>query len=418
MSEDIKPTEDSKDEHMDQTDENMASKATDENASADTAADAAEAVAETPAETPELPFSFVFDDVDEEDGDDATDAAEQSDAADAASAAIDVSTAAEAAAAAETDSASATSADTGTTDTNGTDSANSDATSVADPSADVTAANARRVNETLRLAEANDKQSGNMPEADLAHDQAEAKPAMTLASRIDRNLGAGREDDILLKAYPAFSLNKVTVTLPKSGRSVLDGVSMEFHSGHTYAVTVDADDAEARRTLLGTLTGFIRPDSGAVMNKSANIAELEPVELRGHRLGIIPRRNAVREDLDAEANVLNAMEASNRTFLKPKPVIARELLERTGLTTASKGVKLADMPVIERKRVAIARAIACEAEVIIADEPLAGLANDDERADILTLLTMLARKGDPKHCVIIVTSDAELTEATDRTYEI
>lgn len=288
-----------------------------------------------------------------------------------------------------------------------------------DVSADVTAANARRVNETLNLAASAEESAEALTDStEDAQDTAEAKPAMTLASRIDRKLGAASEDDIMLKAYPTYSLNKVSATLPKSGRTVLDAANMEFHAGHTHAILVDPDDAEARVTLMSVLSGFHRPDSGAVMNRSANIAELEPVELRGHRLGIIPQRYAVRDELDAEANVLNAMDASNRNFLKPKPVIARELLNRVGLESPTTGVKTGSMPRLERVRVAIARALSCEAEVLIADEPLAGLENDEERTEILALLTTLARKGDPKHCVIIVTSDPELAEATDRTYTL
>ena len=42
-----------------------------------------------------------------------------------------------------------------------------------------------------------------------------AEPTMTLASRIDRVLVGGGSDDILLKTYPTFALNKVTVAGPK-----------------------------------------------------------------------------------------------------------------------------------------------------------------------------------------------------------
>lgn len=314
-------------------------------------------------------------------------------------------------AATPTDTATST-GDTDMSDTSDTSDETSQPRRAADPSADVTAENARRVAETLDLART--EEDGEETAAPV--EDASAAPAMTLASRIDRKLGRDREDDLLVKAYPTFALNKVTVTMRKSGRAVLDAAEMSCYAGHTAAVLVDPQDDEAHAAIAATLAGFRAPDSGAVMVRSANLAELEPLEVRGHRLGVITRRYAVRDDLDAVSAIVDAMEASNRTFLKPKPVIARELLARVGFDSPTSGVKAAALPDLDRRRLAIARALSCEAEVIIADEPLDGLTDDEDRAEILALLTDVARHGDPKRCVVIVTSDEELADATDRTY--
>lgn len=290
----------------------------------------------------------------------------------------------------------------------------------ADRSAEVTAANARRVNETLDLAarDETDPLAGHPVESADNADHADGEStATTLASRIDRRLRALGEDDIPIRAYPTYAFTKVTVTEHKSGRNLIDGMDMACYAGHTYAILTEPGDAVQQAAVVSTLAGFTHPNAGAVMNKSANIAELEPVELRGHRIGLIPQQYAVRGDLDAETNVLMAMEASNRNFLKPKPVIARELLARTGVAGATAGTKVRDLPLIDQRRVAVARAISCEAEVIIADEPLLGL-DEAEREDMLVLLTTLARQGDPKRCVIIVTADPELAEATDHTFRM
>ena len=88
-------------------------------------------------------------------------------------------------------------------------------------------------------------------------------------------------------------------------------------------------------------------------------------------------------------------------FLKPKPVIARELLHKAHFDVDTPNAPVGKLDVVEQRRVAIARAIACEAEVLIADEPTGGL-NDDDSVEILQLLTSLTH-GDPKRCVIILT---------------
>ena len=73
------------------------------------------------------------------------------------------------------------------------------------------------------------------------------------------------------------------------------------------------------------------PESGHLMNRSAEYLSLEPLELRGHRIGLVPQRFAVRGDLSPLRNLVYAMDASNRNFLKPKPVLASELLLASGL---------------------------------------------------------------------------------------
>lgn len=291
-----------------------------------------------------------------------------------------------------------TSADTGDADTGTT------AADTADENLDVAAANASKVNETLKLSTggktAGDGQkktrAGRVTVASVSVD-----PAMRLSLRIDKELKRSKADSIRLKSYPTFSMNKVTVTDKKSGRHVLDRMNQAFYAGHVYSVLLPDNDRVLHETLMGVMSGIIRPHDGNVMNKSANLLELEPGEVRGHRLGLVPQQYAVRDDMSAERNLVYAMDASGRTFLKPKPVIARELLHKVHFDVDTPNAPVGKLDVVEQRRVAIARAIACEAEVLIADEPTGGL-NDDDSVEILQLLTSLTH-GDPKRCVIILT---------------
>ncbi|NMN02405.1 ATP-binding cassette domain-containing protein [Bifidobacterium panos] len=294
-------------------------------------------------------------------------------------------------------------------DTDSTDDTDDDTAVPEETSASATAANARRVNETIALG-------GDALKRKATVDPNEGKPAASVA---DARLDAQVSDQVLLKSYPTFSLNHVTTTDHKSGRHVLDDTSMAFYAGSLYAVKVldDEEDAEQRATLMAVLTGFQPPASGAVMTKSSNITELEVGDLRGHRLGVVTQRYAVRTDLDAETNVLYAMNGSGRTFLKPKPVIARELLNRVGFGEATKGSKVGDLPLLEQRRVAIARALSCEAETLILDEPTKGLGEEDA-ATLLKLLESIAHGRNPKRAVIIVTSSDEVASAAEQTYEL
>ena len=291
-----------------------------------------------------------------------------------------------------------TSADTGDADTGTT------AADTADENLDVAAANASKVNETLKLSTGG-KTAGDGQKKTRAGRvtvaSASVDPAMRLSSRIDKELKRSKADSIRLKSYPTFSMNKVTVTDKKSGRHVLDRMTQAFYAGHVYSVLLPDNDRVLHETLMGVMSGIVRPHDGNVMNKSANLLELEPGEVRGHRLGLVPQQYAVRDDMSAERNLVYAMDASGRTFLKPKPVIARELLHKVHFDVDTPNAPVGKLDVVEQRRVAIARAIACEAEVLIADEPTGGL-NDDDSVEILQLLTSLTH-GDPKRCVIILT---------------
>ncbi|RSX51404.1 ABC transporter ATP-binding protein [Bifidobacterium goeldii] len=382
-----------------------------ENAAENTAAQSADNDAATNLD--DVQFSIIFDDDSDADGiADIADlsgdtVSEPEDEADKATEATqnDESSSADTAA----DSAANTAAD----DANGTTDADLD-----DENLDAAAANASRVNETLNLSvkAPASAAAGALADAAANPSAATADPALRLSSRIDKELRHDAADDILLKSYPTFALNKVSVANKKTGRNVLDRVDQAFYAGHMYAMLLPEGDAELHETLMGTMSGFIRPTEGNVMNKSANLTELEVGELRGHRLGLIPQQYALRDDLSAERNVIYAMDASGRTFLKPKPVLARELLQRVGFHPDTPNAPVSKLDLVDQRRAAIARAIACEAEVLIADEPTAGL-NDDDSVAILQLLTSLTH-GDVKRCVIILTESEAVANTAETIVEL
>lgn len=298
---------------------------------------------------------------------------------------------------------------------------NADTTEVADDAAtaadtadgsDVVANNANQVRETLAL------RSSDEPTALESHETVKADSATSVSSQLDNEIKRNRKKDaFFFKANPTFALDHVTVTNRKTGRNILDDLSLSFHAGATHAVLVDAEDREQHQALLATMVGMVRTDRGNVMHKSANLSDVEPVEMLGHRIGFIPQRFAFRPDLDAESNVLYAMDASNRNFLKPKPIIARELLKSVGFDEVTSGLAVGEVSELNQRRVAIARALSCEAAVIIADEPTAGLDADDA-AVVLDLLKKFKRDADRKRAIIVVTANPEVADAMEHSVEL
>mgnify|MGYP002521239582 FL=1 len=369
-----------------------------ENEEAAEAVTEAEETTESATEAAEsVNFSVIYDDAD--DADNANDVSAQSVESASVADTIDVA-----------EDVSATEGESDADSTDGSDAADTNAPD--ESNGGVASENADRVNATLALGtpkENNPLQSRKTVKADSA---------TSVSSQLDREIKRTKKKDaFFFKANPTFALNHVTVTDRKTGRNLLDDLSLAFHAGATHAVLVDEEDNEQHQTLLATMVGMIRPNSGNVTHKSAKLDELEPVEVLGHRIGFIPQQFAARKDLDAESNVLYAMNASNRNFLKPKPVIARELLQRVGFDEVTSGLPISKVNELNQRRVAIARAISCEAEVIIADEPTAGLNADDTQV-VLELLRKLKRDNGRKRAIIVVTADPEVADAMEHSVEL
>lgn len=282
----------------------------------------------------------------------------------------------------------------------------------ADGGADVVAANADHVNAMLSLAtprESTDDDSS----PDYIETPRSASSATAVSTHIDREVKVGDEDLNLLRAYPTLSLHDVTYRDRKTGRTPVEHLTCAFAAGTVSAILVPDGDDMARTAMVGLLSGLLMPESGHLMNRSAEYLSIEPLELRGHRIGLVPQRFAVRGDLSPVRNLVYAMDASNRNFLKPKPVLARELLLASGLDETLLDNRVDSLNEVDRRRVAIARAVCCEAEIVVLDEPLDGL-EDGERDTIMELLRGIAH-GDPKRCVVVVTQDAAVAEPADQT---
>ena len=282
----------------------------------------------------------------------------------------------------------------------------------ADGGADVVAANADHVNAMLSLAtprESTDDDSS----PDYIETPRSASSATAVSTHIDREVKVGDEDLNLLRAYPTLSLHDVTYRDRKTGRAPVEHLTCAFEAGTVSAILVPDGDDMARTAMVGLLSGLLMPESGHLMNRSAEYLSIEPLELRGHRIGLVPQRFAVRGDLSPVRNLVYAMDASNRNFLKPKPVLARELLLASGLDETLLDNRVDSLNEVDRRRVAIARAVCCEAEIMVLDEPLDGL-EDGERDTIMELLRGIAH-GDPKRCVVVVTQDAAVAESADQT---
>ncbi len=172
------------------------------------------------------------------------------------------------------------------------------------------------------------------------------------------------------------------------GTSVLRGAELHVRRGTT-AVVLGPSGA-GKSVLLRHAVGLLRPDAGTVRLDGRRIDDLPERELNAVRLriGVVFQGAALFDSMDVAANVAFPLEA-----IGIGPGSERDDRVHRALRTVGLADRGAAMPVElsggQRKRVAIARAIVLEPEIVFYDEPTTGL--DPPRADLVNRLIVRLR---------------------------
>jgi len=184
----------------------------------------------------------------------------------------------------------------------------------------------------------------------------------------------------------------------------LDGVSLSVASGEFVGLL--GTSGSGKSTLLNLIAGLDRPTSGTLMVFGHDLAGMTRDQLSVHRrsnVGMIFQAFNLISTMTALENVALAMMFAG-VPRAARDRRARELLGQVGL-----GDRAAHRPNElsggEQQRVSIARAMANNPEILLADEPTGNLDSKTAR-EILDLLRALNQSG--KRTIILVTHDAAL----------
>ena len=166
---------------------------------------------------------------------------------------------------------------------------------------------------------------------------------------------------------------------------VLNGVSLEIEAGKTLVVL--GPSGTGKSVLLKHIVGLLKPDRGEVFFEGRRIDNLKERELAEVRedFGFLFQMGALFDSLTNLENV--GFPLKEHTKLSPAEIAdkAREKLAMVGLPDA--GPKMpGEMSGGQRKRIALARAIALNPKVILYDEPTTGL--DPIRSDVINELIL------------------------------
>jgi putative ABC transport system ATP-binding protein len=185
----------------------------------------------------------------------------------------------------------------------------------------------------------------------------------------------------------------------------LNDVSLQVQKGHMVAVT--GKSGSGKSTLLNIIAGIDKPTEGEVSINSIRVDKLSESELaswRGKNIGIVFQFFQLLPTLTILENVMLPMDFCNSYPKKERKERALSLLDRVEIKEQADKLPSA-LSGGQQQRAAIARALANDPPIIIADEPTGNL-DSQTATSIFGLFASLVKAG---KTVIVVTHEKEFS---------
>lgn len=160
-----------------------------------------------------------------------------------------------------------------------------------------------------------------------------------------------------------------------------------------------------KTTLLNMIAGLLTPTQGKVTFNDVNLFELDDQQVsafRNQHIGYIPQGSSLLPNLTAIDNIRLPYYLTKRPN-KSSFSYAKSLLEKAKVSYLQ-DVYPANMSGGEMRRIAILRALICQPQIIIADEPTSDL-DEESSTDIMQLLKEINQQGT---ALLIVTHDHDV----------
>ncbi len=188
----------------------------------------------------------------------------------------------------------------------------------------------------------------------------------------------------------------------------LDGVNLEIAEGEFLAIM--GPSGSGKSTLLNMLAALEKPDSGKIIVDGKNLSEISNLnKYRASEIGFIFQLHNLLPNLTAQENVLIPMFEKKGTK-KEKRKKAKNLLQQVGLRGYENTLPI-KLSGGERQKVAVARALANDPKIILADEPTGNL-DSKSGETILKLIKELQQKN--KVTTIMVTHENPVAQTAQK----
>jgi putative ABC transport system ATP-binding protein len=206
-----------------------------------------------------------------------------------------------------------------------------------------------------------------------------------------------------------IELRGVSKTVQSGDRplTILHAMDLAVPAGQSLAIV--GPSGSGKSTLLGLIAGLDSPSSGQILIDGTDITALDEdalARLRGEKIGFVFQFFHLVPSLTALENILVPMEIAGRKDARTR---AQMLLDEVGLHDRGHHYP-SQLSGGEQQRIAIARALANDPPLILADEPTGNLDTTNGR-HILDLLLQVKRAR--KATLVLVTHDRSVAEIAD-----
>lgn len=205
---------------------------------------------------------------------------------------------------------------------------------------------------------------------------------------------------------------------PGDPAPVIDG--LDLNVGRGQRVFLAGASGSGKSTLLALIGGLVTPASGQIRFAGSDLASLSRARrdrFRADHLGVIFQQFNLLPWLNPIANVLLGCQfsAMRRQRVGDPENAARELLAAMGLAEDRWTRRADELSVGQQQRVAAARALIGQPDLVLADEPTSALDANRRDAFIELLFAQAERAGS---AILFVSHDRELADRFDSTVEL
>ena len=195
-------------------------------------------------------------------------------------------------------------------------------------------------------------------------------------------------------------------------RRVVDGVSLDVNPGEIVGLL--GPNGAGKTTSFKMMCGIVKPNRGKVFLQGKDVTAW-PMYLRSREggMGYLPQKSSVFAKLNCEQNLKGMMQLLGFSRRDQK-TRCQELLEQFKITHIRKS-KAGDLSGGERRRLEIARCLVSNPQIIMLDEPFAGI-DPVTVQSIQVVIKELSQQG----IAVLITDHAarEILQVTDRTYVV
>ncbi len=215
---------------------------------------------------------------------------------------------------------------------------------------------------------------------------------------------------------PIITLRGVTKSFPVAGGTFTALKNVKLNIGRGQLIAITGKSGSGKSTLLNIITGIDKPTAGEIIINEVHVDKLSESELaswRGKNIGVVFQFFQLLPTLTILENIMLPMDFCNTYPKNERMQRALTLLEQVNIREQADKFPSA-LSGGQQQRAAIARALANDPPILVADEPTGNLDSQNATA-IMELFASLARAG---KTVVVVTHEKDFASWFERNIHI